>query len=68
MTEDIETLYSQIGNILIQYGNSGCDYIKLSTNILGSDLSGLIIVSYLNEVESYHSLEFDFSNESNYFT
>lgn len=59
MTEDIETLYSQIGNILIQYGNSGCDHIKLSTNILGSDLSGLTIISYLNEVESYHSLEFD---------
>ena len=59
MTEDIEALYSLIGNILIQYQNRGCDYIKLSTNILGSDLSGLIIVSYLNEVESYHSLEFD---------
>jgi len=52
-------LYSLIGDILIQYQNRGCDYIKLSTNILGSDLSGLIIVSYLNEVESYHSLEFD---------
>ena len=59
MTENIETLCSQISNILIQYGNSGCDYIKLSTNILGSDLSGLTTISYLNEVEFYHSLEFD---------